>query len=111
MKAGDEEIDYGYLLMAHTSGDLYVHFKNENVIAVGDVASPVRDPELDWFTGAWVGGRVDSMDLVLALANDQTRFVPGVRSGHDQGAIQGGARHDGGSPAAHFRPRPGRRRP
>ena len=77
MKAGDEQIDYGYLLMAHTSGDLYVHFKNENVIAVGDVASPVRDPELDWFTGAWVGGRVDSMDLVLALANDQTRIVPG----------------------------------
>jgi glyoxylase-like metal-dependent hydrolase (beta-lactamase superfamily II) len=76
MKAGDEEIDYGYLLMAHTSGDLYVHFKGANVIAVGDVASPVRDPELDWFTGGWVGGRVDSMDLLLKLSNDQTRFVP-----------------------------------
>ena len=77
LKAGKEEIDYGYLRMAHTSGDLYVHFKSANVIAVGDVASPVRDPELDWFTGGWVGGRVDSMDLVLALSNDQTRFVPG----------------------------------
>ena len=76
MKAGNEEIDYGYLLMAHTNGDLYVHFKGANVIAVGDVASPVRDPELDWFTGAWVGGRVDSMDLLLKISNDQTRFVP-----------------------------------
>jgi glyoxylase-like metal-dependent hydrolase (beta-lactamase superfamily II) len=76
MKAGDEQIEYGYLVMAHTSGDIYVHFKNSNVIAVGDVASPVRDPELDWFTGAWVGGRVDSMDLLLAISNDQTRFVP-----------------------------------
>jgi glyoxylase-like metal-dependent hydrolase (beta-lactamase superfamily II) len=76
MKAGNEEIDYGYLLMAHTSGDLYVHFKAANVIAVGDVASPLRDPELDWFTGGWVGGRVDSMDLLLTIANDQTRFVP-----------------------------------
>jgi len=76
MKAANEEIDYGYLMMAHTSGDLYVHFKGANVIAVGDVASPVRDPELDWFTGAWVGGRVDSMDLLLAISNDQTRFVP-----------------------------------
>ena len=65
IKAGNEEIDYGYLLMAHTSGDLYVHFKGANVIAVGDVASPLRDPELDWFTGGWVGGRVDSMDLLL----------------------------------------------
>lgn len=76
MKAGDEQIEYGYLVMAHTSGDIYVHFKNSNVIAVGDAASPVRDPELDWFTGAWVGGRVDSMDLLLAISNDQTRFVP-----------------------------------
>ncbi len=78
LKAGsNDEIEYGYLRMAHTSGDLYVHFKGANVIAVGDVASPVRDPELDWFTGGWVGGRVDSMDQVLALSNDQTRFVPG----------------------------------
>jgi cyclase len=77
IKAGSEEIDYGYLRMAHTSGDMYVHFKGANVIAVGDVASPVRDPELDWFTGAWVGGRVDSMDQLLAIGNEQTRFVPG----------------------------------
>jgi len=74
--AGGDAIDYGYLLMAHTSGDAYFHFKSANVIAVGDVASPVRDPELDWFTGGWVGGRVDSMDLLLAIANDQTRFIP-----------------------------------
>jgi glyoxylase-like metal-dependent hydrolase (beta-lactamase superfamily II) len=76
LKTGGEEIDYGYLLMAHTSGDAYIHFKSANVIAVGDVASPVKDPELDWFTGGWVGGRVDSMDLVLSIGNDQTRFIP-----------------------------------
>jgi len=76
LKTGGEDVDYGYLLMAHTSGDAYIHFKSANVIAVGDVASPVRDPELDWFTGGWVGGRVDSMDLVLSLSNDQTRFIP-----------------------------------
>ncbi len=75
-KVSNEEIVYGYLLMAHTSGDLYVHFKGANVIAVGDVASPLRDPELDWFAGGWVGGRVDSMDLLLSISNDQTRFVP-----------------------------------
>jgi len=76
LKAGSEAIEYGYLLMAHTSGDIYVHFKNSNVMSVGDVASPLRDPALDYFTGAWIGGRVDAMDLVLKLANDQTRIVP-----------------------------------
>jgi hypothetical protein len=43
---------------------------------VGDVASPLRDPALDYLTGAWIGGRVDSMDLLLTLANEQTRIVP-----------------------------------
>jgi glyoxylase-like metal-dependent hydrolase (beta-lactamase superfamily II) len=76
LKAGAEQIDYGYLLLAHTSGDIYVHFKTSNVLAVGDVASPLRDPALDYFTGAWIGGRVDAMDLLLKLANDDTKIVP-----------------------------------
>jgi glyoxylase-like metal-dependent hydrolase (beta-lactamase superfamily II) len=77
MTAGGERIDYGYLIEAHTSGDIYVFFRDSNVLAAGDVASPVRDPELDYFTGAWLGGRVDAMDRLLALANGQTRIVPG----------------------------------
>jgi len=76
LQAGGEQIDYGYLTLAHTNGDIYIHFKAANVIAVGDVASPLRDPALDWYTGAWIGGRVDAMDVLLKLANDQTRFVP-----------------------------------
>jgi glyoxylase-like metal-dependent hydrolase (beta-lactamase superfamily II) len=76
LKVGDEQIDYGYLELAHTSGDIYVHFKNANVLAVGDVASPLRDPALDWFTGAWIGGRVDAMDVLLKLANEETKIVP-----------------------------------
>jgi cyclase len=78
LEAGGEHIDYGYLIMAHTSGDIYVYFKDSNVLAVGDVASPVNDPELDWMTGAWIGGRVDAMDLLLKISNDQTKIVPGA---------------------------------
>ena len=76
MTAGDEKIDYGYLLLAHTSGDIYVFFRTANVLAVGDVASPLRDPALDYFTGAWIGGRVDAMYKILTLANEQTNIVP-----------------------------------
>jgi glyoxylase-like metal-dependent hydrolase (beta-lactamase superfamily II) len=76
LTAGGEQIDYGYLTLAHTNGDIYVHFRNANVLAVGDVASPLRDPALDYLTGAWIGGRVDSMDVLLMLANEQTRIVP-----------------------------------
>jgi cyclase len=76
LKAGPERIDYGYLPLAHTSGDIYVFFTTSNVLAVGDVASPLRDPALDYFTGAWIGGRVDAMDVLLKLANEQTKIVP-----------------------------------
>ena len=69
-KSAREQIDYGYLMVAHTAGDIYVHFKDANVLAVGDVASPVNDPELDWITGAWIGGRVSAMDLA---AQDRQR--------------------------------------
>jgi glyoxylase-like metal-dependent hydrolase (beta-lactamase superfamily II) len=78
MKAGSEQIDYGYLLDAHTGGDAYVYFKDSNVLAVGDVASPVKDPELDWITGAWIGARVTAMDLLLEISNERTQFVPGT---------------------------------
>jgi cyclase len=76
LKAGAEQIEYGHLPLAHTDGDIYVFFKTSNVMAVGDVASPLRDPSLDYFTGAWIGGRVDAMDTILKLSNDQTRIVP-----------------------------------
>jgi len=76
LKAGTGQIDYGHLPLAHTDGDIYVFFKTSNILAVGDVASPLRDPALDYFTGAWIGGRVDAMDTILRLSNEQTRIVP-----------------------------------
>ncbi len=77
MQTAGERIDYGYLIEAHTSGDIFVFFRDSNVLAVGDVASPARDPELDAFTGAWIGGRVDALSRLLDLSNDATRIVPG----------------------------------
>lgn len=71
-----ETIDYGYLRQAHTDGDIFTFFRDANVLAVGDVASPEHDPVLDWYGGGWIGGRVDALDQLLALADDATRIVP-----------------------------------
>jgi glyoxylase-like metal-dependent hydrolase (beta-lactamase superfamily II) len=76
MQAGTQSIEYGYLLEAHTRGDIYVYLRDANVLAVGDVASPLRDPVLDWYAGGWLGGRVDALDDLLKLANNETRIVP-----------------------------------
>jgi cyclase len=77
MVAGRERIEYGYLIDAHTNGDIYIHFRDSNVLAVGDVLSPVADPELDYLTGAWLGGRVDALNRLLALCDANTKIVPG----------------------------------
>jgi glyoxylase-like metal-dependent hydrolase (beta-lactamase superfamily II) len=73
---GGRRIEYGYLIAAHTDGDIYVHFPDLNVVAVGDVVSPERDPTLDWFGGGWLGGRVDALARLLTLGDARTRFVP-----------------------------------
>lgn len=76
LDVGDERIHYGYLLEAHTDGDIYVRFENENVIAAGDAISPLVDPVLDWYGGGWLGGRLDSLEHLLGISDGETRFVP-----------------------------------
>ncbi len=78
--SGAENIEFGYLLEAHTRGDSYVFFRDSNVLAVGDVASPLLDPSHDWYAGGWLGGRVDALDDLLELANEQTIIVPAYGS-------------------------------
>jgi glyoxylase-like metal-dependent hydrolase (beta-lactamase superfamily II) len=73
---GGEQIDYGYMLQAHTDGDIYVYFKNANVLATGGVVSAQGWPLIDWETGGWIGGLVGGYDRLLKVANEQTRVVP-----------------------------------
>ncbi len=92
MTAGGEHIEYGHLLAAHTEGDCYVYLRDSNVLAVGHAASPVRDPQLDWFAGGWLGGRLDSLTLLYKLANDQTKVVPAFGPVVSRSALK--AEHD-----------------
>lgn len=76
LETDDGKIEYGYLLEAHTDGDIYVRFASDNVLAVGGAISPARDPVLDWYGGGWLGGRIDALELLLKISDAGTRFVP-----------------------------------
>ncbi|MGH8228600.1 MAG: hypothetical protein ACREU3_11990, partial [Steroidobacteraceae bacterium] len=39
-------------------------------------ASPAQDPQLDWYGGGWIGGRLDALTQLYKLANDHTKIVP-----------------------------------
>lgn len=70
-------VKYGYLPdCAHTDGDLYVHFPNHNVLAVGDAMSGQGWPVVDYVSGGWIGGLVGAHQRLQTLADAQTRIVP-----------------------------------
>ena len=74
----DPGVRYGYIPdAAHTDGDLYVYFEQQNVLAVGDAVSGQGWPVVDYTTGGWIGGIVGGLQRLQTLANDDTRIVPG----------------------------------
>lgn len=73
---GSIRVQYGHLLQAHTDGDAYIYFPEENVLHTGGVVSNEGWPLLDWWTGGWINGLVNGMDRLLALSDDSTVIVP-----------------------------------
>lgn len=75
----DSGIRYGYISdAAHTDGDLYVYFPQQNVLAVGDAAYGQGWPVIDWWTGGWIGGIVGGLQRIQSVANRDTKIVPAV---------------------------------
>ena len=72
---GDRELRYGRLPNAHTDGDLYVYFPDDDVLAVGGSVTPGAYPLMDYSTGGWLGGVVEASKALLKLAGSKTRIV------------------------------------
>ena len=77
MMFGQEPIEYGYMMQAHTDGDIYVYFPGPNILAAGDVVASGSYPIVDYSTGGWLGGMLDGQKALLKVTNADTRIVPG----------------------------------
>ena len=77
MTFAGQTIEYAPLGQAHTDGDIYVHFREANVLVVGDVMTVGKYPIADYTSGGWLGGLQAAMKTLLSVANPQTRIVPG----------------------------------
>ena len=63
---------------AHTDGDSVVHWTKSNVIHMGDLFfHKMSFPFVDRSSGGDVRGVIAAADKVLAMANDQTKIIPG----------------------------------
>jgi glyoxylase-like metal-dependent hydrolase (beta-lactamase superfamily II) len=74
--AAADRIDCGYLLQAHTDGDIYVFLRKANVLCAGGAVSGRGWPMIDWSTNGWIGGHVRGLETLIAIADDKTVIVP-----------------------------------
>lgn len=72
-----EEIRVFHVKPAHTDGDAIVHFTGSNVIHTGDIFFNGLYPFIDGSSGGNVEGMLAAVDQVLALANADTKIIPG----------------------------------
>ena len=74
---GGTVVQYAHLGQAHTDGDIYVRFPDENVIVTGGVFTPGRYPIVDTACNGYLGGINAALRTIGALCDNQTRLVPG----------------------------------
>ena len=78
MTFGGRAVEYGWARDAHTDGDLFVFFPDENVLVAGGFVSNTTWPIIDWWAGGWTVGMLNGFDRLLEVANERTRIVPAV---------------------------------
>ena len=66
-----------HVASAHTDGDSILYFPDINVIHTGDVMFNGLFPYIDIDGGGSVPGYLAALDRVIALADDETKIIPG----------------------------------
>ena len=73
-----ETIHVFHVPSAHTDGDSIVHFINSNVIHMGDTLWTNGFPRIDAGVGGGsVQGVIDAVEVVMTIADEETRLIPG----------------------------------
>jgi cyclase len=88
LHANGEDFVLQYIPPAHTDTDIYVHFKNANVLHLGDVFFNGTYPFIDASTGGNMNGMVAAAERALAVSDAQTKIVPGHGPLADRAALQ-----------------------
>lgn len=76
MTFGAQTLQYAPLGQAHTDGDIYVFFRDSNVLVVGDIMTVGKYPIADYTSGGWLGGLITATKTLLDVAGPDTIIVP-----------------------------------
>jgi cyclase len=72
-----ETVSLVHIPPAHTDSDVYLHFEKSNVLQTGDVFFNGIYPYIDDGTGGSVSGMIAGAAKLLAVADSNTKVVPG----------------------------------
>jgi cyclase len=72
-----DEVHAFHVPRAHTDGDLIVHFRQSDVVHMGDVFFNGSYPFIDVSSGGSAEGVLAAADRVLALSTERTKIIPG----------------------------------
>jgi glyoxylase-like metal-dependent hydrolase (beta-lactamase superfamily II) len=72
-----DELHVLHVPRAHTDGDAIVRFRSANVVHMGDTFFAGRYPFIDLDSGGSLAGMIGAAELVLSLADANTRIIPG----------------------------------
>jgi glyoxylase-like metal-dependent hydrolase (beta-lactamase superfamily II) len=77
IKLNGETVHIQSLGDGHTDGDLLVHFKKANVLALGDTFWNGVYPFIDYVGGGDIDRAISQTNASIAVADEETRIVPG----------------------------------
>jgi glyoxylase-like metal-dependent hydrolase (beta-lactamase superfamily II) len=69
-------LELGYLVQAHTDGDIYAWFPAQKVLFTGPAVRSDSWSAVDEATNGWIGGLTDGYDTLATLVTDDVRVVP-----------------------------------
>lgn len=72
-----DTLDLVHFAPAHTDSDIYIHFKNANVLHLGDIWFNGMYPFIDEGTGGNIDGMITGSKQGLDLADSATKIIPG----------------------------------
>ncbi|MCL6682507.1 MBL fold metallo-hydrolase [Sphingomonas alba] len=76
LRLGAETVELRHVAIAHTDGDTLVHFRNANVVAMGDVFFNHIFPFIDRSSGGSIQGMIKGVETALAMTDEKSRIVP-----------------------------------
>ncbi len=66
-----------HLPHAHTDGDAFIVFKEDNIIHTGDLYFSHMFPFIDVGSGGSLAGMISGVKAIVNVANDKTQIIPG----------------------------------